>query len=302
MSNATLCTRVAEAFISVLKEPDQINTSTASYAFEGLAEVSLQEKADPAIKAWQAVAKAKRVISKKEWKQIASMGTVAIEPLIIALHKENNAIDALVEIGVPVIESLISALRNAQSIYIRGGAAKALGMIGDLRAVEPLILALIDNDRYVIIQAAWALGEINDGRAVAPLANLLKAFLQSNKRGDVVESVFYALQKLGNSQAMDAFIAALAYHNSTIRCDAAEELGRIGDAKAVSSLTYALRDKKWAVREAAANALVSLYRSGKLDEQQKQSVLAHRDIICSRHIDDVRGCGDHRDKGIGVTF
>jgi len=54
------------------------------------------------------------------------------------------------------------------------GAAFALGRIGDSRAVNPLIDALKDEDRWVREAAAEALASIRDPGAVNPLIDDLK--------------------------------------------------------------------------------------------------------------------------------
>ena len=57
--------------------------------------------------------------------------------------------------------------------FIRGRAAQTLGLVGDSRAVEPLIQALSDADRWVRMAAAWALGRLGDARAVSKLIQAL---------------------------------------------------------------------------------------------------------------------------------
>jgi HEAT repeat protein len=57
--------------------------------------------------------------------------------------------------------------------HSRRAAAEALGWIGDVRAVEPLIVALKDTHESVREAAAKALGWIGDKRAVEPLTALL---------------------------------------------------------------------------------------------------------------------------------
>ncbi len=61
---------------------------------------------------------------------------------------QQRAARALVKIGYPVVEALIAALKDPDR-DIRGGAARALGKIGDVRAVEPLIGALKDQGRGI---------------------------------------------------------------------------------------------------------------------------------------------------------
>ena len=76
------------------------------------------------------------------------------------------AAQVLGEIGdVRAVEPLIVALKNKHE-DLRKTAAEALGKIGDARAVEPLRVALKDEDRDVRKAAAKALGKIGDARAV----------------------------------------------------------------------------------------------------------------------------------------
>jgi HEAT repeat protein len=70
-------------------------------------------------------------------------------------------------------EGLIKALRYKDP-WVRRAAVKALGKIGDPRAIEPLITALKDENRDVREEAAWALGELGDPRAVEPLIRVFR--------------------------------------------------------------------------------------------------------------------------------
>lgn len=68
----------------------------------------------------------------------------------------NQAIEALVQIGEPAVESLIKGLGN-DDWSVQVGVIKALGKIGDSRAVEPLTKALGDENGNVRLQAAKVL-------------------------------------------------------------------------------------------------------------------------------------------------
>ncbi|MCP1392008.1 MAG: HEAT repeat domain-containing protein [Methanothrix harundinacea] len=65
-------------------------------------------------------------------------------------------------------------------------------MIGDPRAVDPLIEALNDENEWVRLNAAKALGEINDPRTIKPLVEAM-----DDNNVDVREAVREALEKLG---------------------------------------------------------------------------------------------------------
>jgi hypothetical protein len=89
-----------------------------------------------------------------------------------------------------------------------------------------------------------------------------------------------------------------------VRKAAAEALAKIG-APAVEPLIAALKGEDWRVREAAAEALVNIYREGRLTEAQRRLILAERPVITAPHYDHEFGCADfthHDDRGIGVPF
>lgn len=81
----------------------------------------------------------------------------SFEPLLKALLNENKDIKLSIRV---------------RNLRVQVEAAKALGQLGDLRAVEPLINALQDDFYLVRASAAWALGELGDNRAVNPLLEL----------------------------------------------------------------------------------------------------------------------------------
>lgn len=70
---------------------------------------------------------------------------------------------------VGLVNTLIPLLRNRTYVHFAYSAAKALGEIGDERAVKPLIYALRSDNVIVEACAAEALGKIGNSRAVTPL-------------------------------------------------------------------------------------------------------------------------------------
>jgi len=66
---------------------------------------------------------------------------------------------------------------------------------------------------------------------------------------------------------------------------AAEALGKIGDARAIAPLIGKLPSSLEFERKAAAEALVTLYKSGRLDEEQERLVLAQWPVITQNQVD-----------------
>jgi HEAT repeat protein len=138
-------------------------------------------------------------------------------------------------------------------------AAKALGELGDARAVEPLIKTLADKSCLigdVREAAAEALGRLGDTRAVEPLMQSL-----SGHEIAVRKAAAAALGRLGDARAVEPLIKALKEKREDVRETAAMALGQFGDTHAVEALIETvskLPERDWAVRKTAAAALIGL--------------------------------------------
>jgi HEAT repeat protein len=85
------------------------------------------------------------------------------------------AITALVEIGKPAVESLLSALESTNK-EVQISAAKSLGRIGDTRAIQPLIELLTESfDVDLMFEAAMALSSLDEKEACDELKKLKKS-------------------------------------------------------------------------------------------------------------------------------
>ena len=131
-----------------------------------------------------------------------------------------KAIGALVQIGPPSINQLIGVLQLSP-FYSRQAATKALGLIGDARAVDPLLAALKDPDYSVRRDAVTA------------LANL-------------------------GAKAEAQLISVLGDPNLEVREAAAITLGKIKDPRAIEPLKTVAQDEEPRVREAAWKALAQI--------------------------------------------
>jgi len=155
-------------------------------------------------------------LAKKNWRAIKKIGVPAVAVLIEALELEDwdfrqavtktlgeigdaravgpildiwerqsrvfgVSTEAYINIGEPAVPELILALKD-KSPFARSHAAKALGEIGDVRAVEPLIETLDDENSDVCRNAAQALGKLGDKRAIEPLNRVLNKKHEAHKR------------------------------------------------------------------------------------------------------------------------
>ena len=101
------------------------------------------------------------------------------ESLIDTLKDESwlvqlNAREALLQIGEPAIEQLVTALKDENSL-VRWQVAWVLGRIECEKAIEPLIEALADESWMVSDEAAVALTRINSEKVVDSLTDALKS-------------------------------------------------------------------------------------------------------------------------------
>jgi HEAT repeat protein len=118
---------------------------------------------------------------------------------------------------------------------VREASAMLLGKIGDVQAVEPLILALKDSDYDVRWDAAEALGGIGDARAVDPLIQALK-----DRSGSVRGCAAQALGKITDARAVDPLIATIIYDESfQVREAATDALLKISNTSILVDLLIA---------------------------------------------------------------
>ncbi len=138
--------------------------------------------------------------------------------------------DDVAIVGKPAVESLIQALNDSDS-YIRMGAARALGKIGDLRAVEPLVPLLREKDpRDEKGKVLGAAAEALDRLGWKPENDLDRVYYLMAK------GEWEKLAELGKV-AVEPLLEALHYGwNYDLRVGAAKTLGMIGDRRAVEPL------------------------------------------------------------------
>ncbi|MCK4647897.1 HEAT repeat domain-containing protein [bacterium] len=118
--------------------------------------------------------------------------------------------------------------------------------------------------------AVVALGMIGDSRAVEPLIEYLEHSEDDHLRCDIVT----ALGRIGDKKATPALIKALLNDSYChVRCEAAEALGKLGNKKAIPALEKALKDEHYFVRADAADALKKITGKDYTYEGPKESPL-----------------------------
>jgi len=181
-----------------------------------------------------------------------------LEPL--DKSKKGNAIKALGLIGdrraVPHIIPFLTDVDN------RAGAATALGLIGDSRAVEPILATLNDSDKGYRPSAVLALGPSRLGPPAIPaLVRELRSPHVLVKQGVAQALVVPTTQTLTPQliaalrRATPGVAAALGDPDREVRAGAALALGWEGNLDGVSPLVAALSDPSWQVVDAAVAAL-----------------------------------------------
>lgn len=196
------------------------------------------------------------------------------------LERANAAI-ALGELRAKeALPALMDALLKDKSPRVRWEAAKALGLIGDERAVAPLIEALEDENPNVRMYSAYALGEIKSPRAVEALVRSLadrewlvrwfscwalmeirspdsvKPLVSLLKRKEAdTPLVVRVLEWLKHPKTTDFLLPLLKHRDEEVRARAAFALGRAGGPRAVEPLLQLLNDGSPKVRREAVLAL-----------------------------------------------
>ncbi len=186
---------------------------------------------------------------------IAALGTLKVRAAIPAigrvlgnpgLERRYVAAWALGEIGDPAgVPPLVQALSDANG-EVRRYAVKALIRLN--RLAVPLLLDFLPSASPIGESGAVrALGDIGDLRALEPLLARVK--------GPARQDIFLALGKLKDPRAEAALITGLADADWQIRMNAAMALGPLAGPRAQTALEKTLEDEVMVVREWSARSL-----------------------------------------------
>jgi len=166
------------------------------------------------------------------WKWYINEKKFLLLSIIYILKKNKNA--AAVRISLKQVRifrfnvdiSLITSFLKRKEYGIRIAAIESLGVIGDNRAVEPLIKSFAtDKEFYARIYIADALGRLGNKRAVEPLIKSLATEKDDYTRSFIVE----ALGRLGDKRAIKPLVKIMKTEKGFIaRSSIAEVLDKFG--------------------------------------------------------------------------
>ena len=169
-----------------------------------------------------------------------------LESLILTLEAKDYVGREAGGIAVPLRGEGVAVVRRRQA------AAKALGVLKDVRAIRPLICALHDDYR-VCAGAVEALAQFDFEQVEQPTNHALQ---HGNKY--IQEGVAKVLAMLGDTRGTESLAKLLEAEDNAVRTAAAEALGNLADVRALDPLIRALEDEDRTVREKAAEALGKL--------------------------------------------
>jgi HEAT repeat protein len=149
----------------------------------------------------------------------------------------------------------MAALLRHDDPRTREAAADVTGRLRLASAADALIEAINDRDARVKAAAMRAIGRIGDPRAVQSLNDQLAHY----KRGDLAIAAFEGLAGIGHASSVPVFEMALTDRDADARRLAAEGLGRSGNAASAAALDAALaREREPFAQLAMAFALSRL--------------------------------------------
>lgn len=192
-----------------------------------------------------------------------------------------SCVELLVDVTLGSCPPALATMLTDDALQIRSRAIRTLGLIGDSRAVIPL-MSILNNrsDNYRLrMAAAESLGRLGDHHAVDSLMGILR----SDEEASIYlrESSARALGMLGDLRAVDALLEVLNSKKGlrnkmnflkerVIRAIGKLLHGEGAEKDVLSGLVMSLNDEAPSIRQAAVEAI------GQLDDEQWISVLLPR--------------------------
>jgi HEAT repeat protein len=270
--------RAVSPLIAALEDPHE---GVRQRAIRSLGQLGDARAVDPLMKALQqSYALARPYESTAIAQALNALGSPTDRPLLAGLRDSDHEVRQRALIALGRTWDLPAVIRLADNDPgIRKGAIRDLARSSDIRTIDPLLAALKDEDQSVRWEAVRALGqkwqsplitELGDGdpttrcQAVSALrgrsdmmfVELLIVMLQDEDQ-DVRECVADALGALGKV-AIAPLFSLLNHKDREFRRNVCKALSMVDDDEVVNLLASAMQDRRWTVREAAADTLAKL--------------------------------------------
>ena len=194
------------------------------------------------------------------------------------------------------VEALIAGLKD-NVLAVRSAAVKALGEIGDSRAVEPL-MKLFDEDQKLTEALIDAFGMFNDKRTVGLL---IEAF-NNNSSLLIRKKAFQALVNMNAEEATEVFLEALKSPDVFFRDKALEGLLILEKENIPLVAAYkAFHDKDWEKVKSFGEVSIDYLLAGLYDRDydvRTNSALLLGDVGDGRAVDALRVFLERNDKAM----
>jgi HEAT repeat protein len=266
--------RVLAPLVKALASPDWI---VRMHAAKALGRIQDHGAVAPLVPLLQDKVKAVR---EETSSALAAIGEAALSSLLGALtHAEwlvrLHAVEALGKTKLPeAVDPLLSVLFNDPDRAVREDAVRALGQIGDARAVEFLVTVMKDSGLRPL--AIEALGRIGNRSAVPVLIDVLKGVERPEVSrpldgcGDrwdedmlTLGAAAKALGAIRDEAAIPSLMRAL--HYTVTRADAADALARFGGAVVAPLLAVLARESDDNIRYHVKETLARVgWRAGRI--------------------------------------
>ena len=266
--------RVLTPLVKALASPDWI---VRMHAAKGLGRIKDPGAVAPLVPLLQDKVKAVR---EETSSALAAIGEAALPSLLGMLtHAEwlvrLHVVEALGKTRSPeAVDPLLSVLFNDPDRAVREDAVRALGQIGDSRAVEFLLTAMKEPGLRPL--AVEALGRIGDRRAVPPLIDVLEGVDRPEVSrpidgcGDrwdeemlTLGAAVRALGAIHDVSAIPSLMKALQY--TVTRAEAADALTRFGSTAIAPLLALLARESDDNIRYHVKEALAKVgWRAGRI--------------------------------------
>jgi cyclophilin family peptidyl-prolyl cis-trans isomerase/HEAT repeat protein len=165
--------------------------------------------------------------------------------------------------AIPALRALV----RSNGAYSRGFAARGLGALKDRDALDLLrsLTADVGHSPAQAVQAVRAMGEIGDARALGPLIDVLRVRgLHTGIRAEAVT----AIGKLKTPESVDVLLELVTDPDPPVRAAAFGALAATDPERFILTLSTLEPDRQWTVRAGLARALahVPVSSSGQLVE------------------------------------